>query len=723
MGAFLFNKNNLSFLLTLSVVFFSAFMRPALAFDGVVFRKDAPIEVSGESVIYDDAKKTYLAEGDVVITQLDMTLTAQKAVLDMTEGKARAEGNVVVTQSDGNYMNADSLDIDMDKETAVIINGKLYFKDNNIYIYGAEIKKTGKETFESSAVKITSCDCENDESPAWSFSAKDAKVTAEGYFTGSHSFFYIKDVPVLYSPFVILPVKTKRQTGFLTPEFGYSRLRGTKVDNSFFWNISDSRDATFYLDIESKRGLGKGLEYRYFRTNRSFGEFWFYHFKEDDMDRVRSFRSGEDNLSRPLSATDDRWRLDYEHMEFLDKGVSIKADINLVSDDEYFIDFAKDSKERSIESLESKFSVAKSWDKYNLTVQARVFDNLLLKNDDGVLQRLPEALFTATSQNVGSSPFYLSLKSSFVNFERQEGVEGQRLDMMPQVSLPLDAGLFDVTPSFMPRWTMYEARNDPSGGEGFRKRYIYEFETAATTSLVKFSGADFWGFEKIRHIVRPRLAYNYVPPLRQTSLPSFDEIDRVMAKNEISYSLNTTLSGKFRDGEVRENIFYMDVSQKYNLREANGDDRIDPLRKRPFSDVNAEVIFKPSDRFLASSKAAYDIYDKWVENLDSAIAVSDKRGDNISLSYRFVRGLSRYAEGNAVLAVTQRWDAGALARYSFMDDKYIEKGYFVDYKHQCWSVRVKYSERLEERIVFFTFGLQGLGEVFSASAGLSERKK
>ena len=116
--------------------------------------------------------------------------------------------------------------------------------------------------------------------------------------------------------------------------------------------------------------------------------------------------------------------------------------------------------------------------------------------------------------------------------------------------------------------------------------------------------------------------------------------------------------------------------------------------------MNAEVIFKPSDRFLASSKAAYDIYDKWVENLDSAIAVSDKRGDNISLSYRFVRGLSRYAEGNAVLAVTQRWDAGALARYSFMDDKYIEKGYFVDYKHQCWSVRVKVFERLEERIVF-----------------------
>ena len=79
-------------------------------------------------------------------------------------------------------------------------------------------------------------------------------------------------------------------------------------------------------------------------------------------------------------------------MEFLDKGVSIKADINLVSDDEYFIDFVKDSKERSIGSLESKFSVAKSWDKYNLTVQARVFDNLLLKNDDGVCRGSPEAL-------------------------------------------------------------------------------------------------------------------------------------------------------------------------------------------------------------------------------------------------------------------------------------------------------------------------------------------
>ena len=727
MGAFLFNKNNLSLFSVLSVIFLSAFTRPALAFDGVAFRKDAPIEISGESVIYDDAKKTYLAEGDVVIIQGDMTLTAEKASLDMTGGKARAEGNVVVTKSDGNYMVADSLDIDMDKETAVIVNGKLYFNDNNIYVYGAEIKKTGKETFESPAVKITSCDCENDESPAWSFSANGAKVTAEGYFTGVHSFFYIKDVPVLYSPFIVVPVKTKRQTGFLTPAFAFSRLRGTKVDNAFFWNISDSRDATFYLDIESKRGLGKGLEYRYFRTKASFGEFYFYHFKENDMDRVRSFRSDDDNLSRPLSATDDRWRLNYEHMEFLDKGVSIKADIDLVSDDEYFIDFAKDPKERSIESLESKLSVAKSWEKYNLTVQARVFDNLLLENDDGVLQRLPEALFTATSQNVPSTPIYLSLKSGFVNFVRfgggREGAEGQRLDMMPQISLPLDAGLFDVTPSFMPRWTMYETRNDPSGGDDFRKRYIYEFETAATTSLVKFFGADFWGFEKFRHIVRPGVAYNYVPPTRQTRLPSFDEVDRIAAKNEISYSLNTTLAGKLLDGEVREDIFYMDVSQKYNLREANGDDRIDPLRKRPFSDVNAEVIFKPSARFSASSKAAYDVYDSRVENLDGAIAASDKRGDNISLSYRFLRGLTRYAEGNAILAITQKWDAGALARYSFMDDKYIEKGYFVDYKHQCWSVRVKYSERLEEKIVFFTFGLNGLGEVFSASAGLDERKK
>ncbi|MFZ3071774.1 MAG: LPS assembly protein LptD, partial [Thermodesulfobacteriota bacterium] len=145
---------------------------------------------------------------------------------------------------------------------------------------------------------------------------------------------------------------------------------------------------------------------------------------------------------------------------------------------------------------------------------------------------------------------------------------------------------------------------------------------------------------------------------------------------------------------------------------------IDPVRKRPFSEVSAEVIFKPSPGFSASSKAVYDIYDEWVEILDGAIAVGDKSGDNISLSYRFVRGLTRYAEGSGVLGITRSFSAGALARYSFMDDKYIEKGYFVDYKHQCWNVRVKYSERLEERIVFLTFGLKGVGEVFGAEAGL-----
>ena len=182
-----------------------------------------------------------------------MTLTAPKAVLDMTEGR-RAPRNVVVTQSDGNYMNADSLDVDMDKETAVIINGKLYFKDNNIYIYGAEIKKTGKETFESSAVKNHLVRLRKRRKPGVEFSAKDAKVTTEGYFTRSRSFLHKRRSRALFSV-RNLARKDKEADRFLTPEFGYSRLRGTKVDNSFS-GISLIRETLPFTSMSSKRGLG-----------------------------------------------------------------------------------------------------------------------------------------------------------------------------------------------------------------------------------------------------------------------------------------------------------------------------------------------------------------------------------------------------------------------------------------------------------------------------------
>ncbi len=46
------------------------------------------------------------------------------------------------------------------------------------------------------------------------------------------------------------------------PEYGTSNTAGYEFNNSFFWAISDSSDATYWLDYATKKGTGNGLEFR-----------------------------------------------------------------------------------------------------------------------------------------------------------------------------------------------------------------------------------------------------------------------------------------------------------------------------------------------------------------------------------------------------------------------------------------------------------------------------
>jgi LPS-assembly protein len=663
------------------------------------FRKDEPVEITGAVVTYDKDKNTYYAEEDVVVTQKDTMLKAKKVTVDMTMGIATAEGEAVLSDALGNYMKADVISVDMENETAVIVRGRIFFNENNIYLWGEEIRKTGRRSYSAEDVSITTCDCKEGEPHPWSFRSTSARLTLEGYLTAWNARFYLKGVPVFYSPFIAAPAKRERQTGLLTPKLGYSRLKGVKLDNAFFWAISDSTDSTFYFDIETKRGLGKGLEYRYYRKRHSFGEIHLYHFRERSIDRVREFRADEDNLSRPLSAENDRWQAKLAHREFA-PSYALKADVNIVSDDEYFIDFGKTSGERAAESLESVVSISRSWASANLTAQARLFDNLLLEDDSTVLQRLPEIQFGATGRKIRGAPVFFSMNAAAVNFERDEGVEGQRLDARPRLVLPMTYRWLELSPSFSPRWTFYDIQN----ADADESRYIYEFELPFVATFIR----DFKiKSGELRHTVRPKLSYVYVPPLNQGGFADFDEVDRVSPVNEIRYSLNSTLSS----------IVYLDIRQSYNIREARGDDREDPERKRPFTDIFAELAVRPAPSMNLSLKGRYDAYDGRFENSDGSFAFKEDRYD-VSFSYRFAREELEYLEAGARWKATDAISAGFWSRYSLKDEENIERTFTVGYAHQCWGAELSYRQRPEETLILLDFSLKGLGEVLSTETAL-----
>jgi LPS-assembly protein len=319
---------------------------------------------------------------------------------------------------------------------------------------------------------------------------------------------------------------------------------------------------------------------------------------------------------------------------------------------------------------------------------------------------------TSTEKNIFGSPFYISSESSFVNFWRKEGMKGQRVDVHPRVSLPMSPlGWFDLTPSFAPRATFWLVDNHPDGA--WFERFLYDASVDLTSTFVRVYGADMPRLKALRHTLRPGLRYTYIPEKVQSGLPEFDAIDRIAAKNSLTYSLNSTLTGKLIDGAQTAyfDYLYLDISQSYNIYEAQRDLTSPTDAKRPFSDITGEVIARPSEWVRGTAKGSFDAYENRFNTYDLAVAASDKRGDSLNIAHRYVRDGANYLETALRARLLKGLDFTFLKRFSFDENRSLETAYGVEYVHQCWSSTLTYTERLEERIIYLTFDLLGLGRV------------
>lgn len=142
-----------------------------------------------------------------------------------------------------------------------------YFK-----IEGKEIKRISGNDFRASEALWTPCYCEDDESPAWGFRTNSLKARIGGYVSMEDPILEIKGIPVFYLPFLKLPIKHKRQSGFLAPSIATSSDRkrtGFIYSQPIFFNIADNFDTTFTTNIYQNRGTRYGLNLRYALTKSS----------------------------------------------------------------------------------------------------------------------------------------------------------------------------------------------------------------------------------------------------------------------------------------------------------------------------------------------------------------------------------------------------------------------------------------------------------------------
>ena len=74
---------------------------------------------------------------------------------------------------------------------------------------------------------------------------------------------YFLGVPVMYSPWLEFPLSNERKSGFLTPTFGSTQIRGFEVVAPYYFNLAPNYDATLTPRLMTRRGLQIGGQGRY----------------------------------------------------------------------------------------------------------------------------------------------------------------------------------------------------------------------------------------------------------------------------------------------------------------------------------------------------------------------------------------------------------------------------------------------------------------------------
>ena len=110
------------------------------------------------------------------------------------------------------------------------------------------------------------------------------------------SAFRIKDVPVFDWPYMSLPGRKSRQSGFLMPYMATSKKLGYQLNLPYYWAISDEADMTMYQNYMSKRGYMQGLEFRHADDSATKG-LWMVNALKDNKKASTEAEEWKDSRS------------------------------------------------------------------------------------------------------------------------------------------------------------------------------------------------------------------------------------------------------------------------------------------------------------------------------------------------------------------------------------------------------------------------------------------
>ena len=685
-------------------------------------RENVATDVSADALDVKKDEQTVFS-GNVELVHADQWLNTDKVTFNhdseqyVTEGQVRYQDRAVrfTAQSAAGDQKADTLKL-----------GQVHYQFNQ------ELGNGVADTAVMKGAVGTLTDATYSTCPPaqrqWEFSASRIAVNNDTATGVAHNVtLRLGGIPVLWLPVISFPTDNKRRTGILAPTIGRDDRNGLDLKLPVYLNLAPNYDATITPRWLSKRGLMVEGEFRYL-TARSSGHFNGTFLPDDDIThRDRSF-------------------LSWQNYTTIDRHWYAAANLNSVSDKNYFADFGDSIDNTSISLLQSTvgaYGRGRYWTA-SVTAESWQIASPLLADGDEPYRRLPR--LQATAFKPFNRWFEAGLNFEAVRFShdsldpgnpananRFDG--GNRVDFQPYVRFPFGGNAWYLTPQLAWRYTSYSSLDGQPvlNGAG----------TSATRSLPILSldaGAYFerdfgWHGNSYVQTLEPRLYYLRVPYRNQFDLPIFDT--RELTFGWTSLFRDNRFGGADRQADANQLALALTTRI---LSAADGRERLSAGIGR----IN--YFDQPRVKLLPSSPDASDNGSAWVATVDLAVSdwwslgltqqwdPDDRRtelssvhtqlrlhnGTIINTAYRYRRntpeldGLEQ-TDLSFVIPVNTNWNLYGRWNYSLHDNQTIEALGGFEWKSCCVAVRVlgrQYIRSFDSRQnlgLYLEIELNGLG--------------
>jgi LPS-assembly protein len=533
----------------------------------------------------------------------------------------------------------------------------------------------GKLTLEG--VNFTTCPADQVD---WQLNSDEIELdTRARTGTGRGTKIEFKGVPIVYLPWMTFPLGDQRKSGFLFPNVGASSRNGAVVEVPYYWNIRPNLDFTAEPVYYSKRGLDLAGEVRYL-TARQRGELEFNYLPNDSLaDQTRS-------------------RLKLEHVAELPGEWRVRIDATDVSDTNYFEDFARGPEGTSVPFAERLAELTYRDEHFNIRGQVQDFQVIdeELAAEDRPYRRAPR-LLASGDWDKGLGTIDYGFDAEHVDFERNTGVTGWRLDVAPRAGLDVSAPGYFIRPSVGYRYTAYSLRDQAPGTDDSPTRSLPYATFDAGLVFERSSGSH----GQRRLTFEPRALYLYTPFRDQSDLPLFDTglpdlnlvqlyrtnryvgADRVNDANQVAFGLTSRLLSS----ESGAQYLAASVGQAFYFEKPRVVLPGEPPATRDTSDFIAQVSLTAYKNWNLEAGFQYNPEDQVNERQQYRLQYRPDGERVVNLAYRALRDRIEQVDTSIAWPIGKRWNVYGRYVYSLLDSKTLDQFAGFEYKACCYKLR------------------------------------